>query len=162
MGKFITPVAMKVTQDEYERDLKEPLKILGYTSNDNVSINNHFEYLVTNFGQYHNYLDTWSNSGDRYFIKDYNPELFLALSAMQSNDMPIKGEYIRSLNSWYEGVIPKEGIHKVTSINNDGFSIDGREDDIRQQTSLGYVCKATKKKLLNILQLRVVSKRGSI
>lgn len=28
--KFITPVSMEVTEEQYERDLKIPLKELGY------------------------------------------------------------------------------------------------------------------------------------
>lgn len=30
MAQFTQPVSMQVTQEQYEKDLKEPLKLLGY------------------------------------------------------------------------------------------------------------------------------------
>lgn len=100
MSQFIIPVAMKVTQEQYEKDLKKPLKKLGYLCSDNIYLSDNFPYLVTNYGNsnkcdnYHNKLGTWDETNNRQLIYDYVPELFLAIAAMTKGEDWSKGEYL--------------------------------------------------------------------
>lgn len=96
MSKFITPVSMKVTEEQFDKDLKEPLKKLGFTTGSrpsdyyNILVNNY----LANMGDLG--LTTTDNKYDyqRYYIKHYNPKLFLALAAMTDGEDWIVGEYL--------------------------------------------------------------------
>lgn len=97
--QFITPVSMKVTKEQYERDLKEFLKELGYISFDSLVNFNESDLLATNFASTHDEYGTSSltdgkTAYNRTYIDHYNPELFLALAAMTEGDKPIVGEYV--------------------------------------------------------------------
>jgi hypothetical protein len=101
MGKrnFITPVSMKCTEEQYERDLKETLEKLGYD-----------EDLKCSQGEFENDLLCCVTYNDKAFyalvgkyshfwvcsykIDHYNPELFLALAAMTDGTNPKIGEYV--------------------------------------------------------------------
>ena len=89
MNKFITPVSMQVTKEQYCRDLENPLVNLGYVWED--------WYWKYDFSKQHPLLVNYYNSklgnlgalslnekyrDGAYFIDHYNPELFLALAAM--------------------------------------------------------------------------------
>ncbi len=138
--KFVTPVAMKVTQDQYEKDLKGSLKKLGYSGQ--VYITSIYYYLVTNYGNrnadnvYHDSIGSWDELNDRVLIEDYNPELFLAVAAMTEfvlperwcvksgeqslvdycNDNGVnKGDYVSSQCSKYYCHFPE--VHKCTIIS---------------------------------------------
>ena len=88
--KFITPVSMKCTQEQYERDLKKPLEELGYEEG-SLTFGDK-EHLTNCNGL--NEFEVWTFFGYEYsyLIDHYNPELFLALAAMTEGDF-IKGEY---------------------------------------------------------------------
>ena len=46
--KFIQPVSMRVTQEQYERDLREPLLAMGYKESNGLYWVDDGNYLVTN------------------------------------------------------------------------------------------------------------------
>ena len=95
--KFIQPVSMRVTKEQYKRDLGEPLLVMGYKE---VSISEWDErpILVTNYlGEIGNMTNGTRRSKDnfnRYFIHEYNPEFFLAIAAMTKGENPIVGEWL--------------------------------------------------------------------
>lgn len=95
--KFMQPVSMRVTKDQYERDLREPLLAMGYKE---VVIEKWGELpiLVTNLGSAPHHLsktrESLKTEYNRYFIDHYNPELFLAIAAMTDKESPIVGEWL--------------------------------------------------------------------
>ena len=95
--KFIQPVSMRVTKEQYERELREPLLKMGYEEN-MIKKWEDIPILVTNLGSTRRHLSNTTESlktkHHRYFITDYNPELFLAIAAMTDNESPIIGEWL--------------------------------------------------------------------
>ena len=93
--KFIQPVSMRVTQEQYERDLRQPLLAMGYEEYDTFSFIN-FPILATNYYNEDNLLSNVieydARRNNRHFIPDYNPEYFLAVAAMTSETFGIIGE----------------------------------------------------------------------
>ena len=99
MNKFITPVCMKCTKEQYEKDLKQPLEELGYDYDLNCSMGkfeNDLLCCVThNNKPFYSLVGKHSGFWDMsYKIDHYNPELFLALAAMTEGDEPIIGEWV--------------------------------------------------------------------
>ena len=97
--KFKQPVSMKVTVEQYEKDLKEPLEKLGYEwgsytchNNRGGGLNKEYPFLSTNYMGRNNKIASDFEAAD-YHIDHYNPELFLAIAAMTEGDTPIVGEY---------------------------------------------------------------------
>ena len=96
--KFIQPVSMRVTKEQYERDLRQPLLKMGY---EEIMIKKweDIPILVTNLGSTRRHLSNTTESlktkHHRYFIPDYNPEFFLAIAAMSNIEYGIYGEW------WY-------------------------------------------------------------
>ena len=94
--KFIQPVSMRVTQDQYLRDLREPLLRMGYLEL-GVAEWVAAPVLVTNYantGFYiSNTINEYKKRHNRYFIPEYNPEYFLAVAAMTSETFGIIGEW---------------------------------------------------------------------
>lgn len=115
--KFSTPVAMKVTEGQYNRDLKEPLKELGYEEENMSRADPLYEYLMTNWVGSPNKLGVdYSNSiNNRYLIPNYNPKLFLALAAMTEGDAWTVGEYLSYKDP--EVVRGKENLFKVSNLD---------------------------------------------
>lgn len=101
---FTQPVSMKCTQEQYEKDLKNPLLVMGY---DEIDLRewNKYPYIVTNYTDFRNRVSNmdWTacKHNDRYFIDHYNPELFLALAAMTEikGNWGGKGEWIVNSNN---------------------------------------------------------------
>ncbi len=93
---FTQPVSMECTQEQYERDLKNPLLEMGYNETE-LTMWDKYPYLVTNYTGFEHkisnadYVDCESHS--RYFIDHYNPELFLALAAMTDIKKANEGEF---------------------------------------------------------------------
>jgi len=92
--EFKTLVSMEVDKKRYERDLKQPLKELGYNEknmghfkHDHILITYPSANVVTNLHT----LINFKSCG--HFIDHYNPKLFLALAAMTDEDLGIKGEW---------------------------------------------------------------------
>ncbi|MCK4500932.1 hypothetical protein KAU11_10560 [Candidatus Babeliales bacterium] len=94
--KFSTPVAMEVTEEQYSRDLKEPLKELGYEEESmSRSILLH-TYLMTDWGGGCHKLGMVISRSEVYkpLIPNYNPKLFLALAAMTEGNEWTVGEWL--------------------------------------------------------------------
>lgn len=120
---FITPVSMQVTKEQYNNDLKEPLKELGYKQ---YSINWRFDYLVTNYGVHGlGELSTLQEDAkglyDRPFIDHYNPELFLALAAMTEGDDWIVGEWATCIVDYGDGFRQKN-LYQCKGMSGNTFS----------------------------------------
>jgi hypothetical protein len=90
--KYKLNVVMKTTQEQFEKDLRKPLKQMGK----DILVwgwENNYHY-VTSFkndntiGNYNSY-----NKHDDTFIDHYNPELFLALAAMTDKEDGNVGEW---------------------------------------------------------------------
>jgi len=96
MNIFKTSVTMKVTEEQYKKDLKQPLEKLGYICENTNFFKEYFtntSMTEKNDGHY----GYWSENNaieKAYYIDTYNPELFLALSAMIEGDDWIIGEYL--------------------------------------------------------------------
>lgn len=95
--KFKQNVAMKVTREQFERDLKEPLEKLGYEDRKqwneafNPEFGNMFLHTIKS-----GFYAWYSHTSAAYHIEDYNPELFLAIAAMTESKIPIVGEWVKS------------------------------------------------------------------
>ena len=96
--KFIQPVSMRVTEEQYERDLREPLLAMGYKECAINLYKKELDYLITNHSNNNGSLTNLGkehlNLNARYFIPDYNPEFFLAIAAMTDKETPIVGEWL--------------------------------------------------------------------
>lgn len=95
---FKTPIAMKVTLQQYLKDLKYQLLGMGYkwlSSNDEIELDRDYPYLKTNYNNESNGLGGASSRFCNYDIKieNYNPELFLAIAAMTHGDDWVVGEW---------------------------------------------------------------------
>lgn len=94
--KFSQPVSMRVTQEQYLRDLRGPLLAMGYRE---MSLTSFIEnpILVNNYlgkdGTITNLVAYSAKIFNSHFIPDYNPEYFLAVAAMTSETFGIIGEW---------------------------------------------------------------------
>lgn len=97
MPKFIQPVSMRCTQEQYDKDLKQPLLEMGYQEGDLTRPFDWCDTLYTNYNGCIGLLGITSckngNDLNRHFIDHYNPQLFLALAAMTDSPDGIKGEW---------------------------------------------------------------------
>lgn len=138
--KYSYPVSMKVTQEQYEKDLKQGLLDLGYIFDSTLNLPwGHREFLITNCAGVNESVSNVSESNirsnRRYFINHYNPELFLALAGMRGGDQIHVGEFM--INKGEPGYL-YEKICKITSVD--------AEDDFYVQESWR---KATKEEIIN-------------
>jgi len=101
--KFITPVSMPCTQEQFERDLKGPLEEMGY---DLVGLEGQPQRQTVVFA--HTKMDMhvvglcYVNSIMHQSISiciDFNPEHFLALAARTDNPEGIPGEWWRDITN---------------------------------------------------------------
>jgi len=151
---FTQPVSMQCSEEQYKRDLKSQLLAMGYT----ICMITNFDgdpILVTNQGGSNGRLTNIINSGkhdyNRYFISEYNPDLFLALAGMTDSEKGNVGEYWRytgtSYDSFIEGKLYKQ---LTTDISSRASFIDDEGDlngwDINNHK---YFTKATKEKIIN-------------
>ena len=95
--KFITSVSMPCTKEQYEADLKKPLKEMGYKIGSfmfwDCELN---QYITNNFGlagKLGNVGYKTAVSPYYHFIPTYNPEFFLALAAMTDAGGIMKWEW---------------------------------------------------------------------
>lgn len=149
MKNFITPVSMQVTEEQFEKDLRQPLLDLWYKLSvvdffDRVLVNDYGENEINDlmYGnrEYH----------DRYFIGKYNPTLFLALCAMTEGDTPIVGEYMICLKNVDDSGTWKSSkgeIIKVVSISDCGDPM--QKGSFGKRFSEEHYRKATKEELIN-------------
>lgn len=87
---------MRVTGKQLKQDLQGPLTNIGYRFAD-CTISSTYPIIVTNWngqqGVVNSEMTRVKNNKDRYFIDNYNPELFLALAAMTDEEFGIAGEW---------------------------------------------------------------------
>lgn len=139
MAKFATPVAMKVTEEQFNRDLQKPLEALGYINSSLLPIDD--GYLVTqdcdNNSEIYSYCDR-QFFDERHIIEEYNPELFLAIAAMTEGDIPIKGEWL------YSNIVSK-----IFQVKNFGILNDCKSGQISlsDPTGSGHFHKPTVQQL---------------
>jgi len=97
--KFTMPVSMVITQDQFDKDLEFQLNALGYRKGFNTQVSYGVNILVNNskgrLGKISIVRKGVVNHFGRHFIDHYNPELFLALSAMSETSQLFCGEYVR-------------------------------------------------------------------
>lgn len=154
MAKFITPVSMQVTQDQFDNDLKEPLIKLGYEVVNLVNFNV-LPCIVTNHGGEANRVSNMNlenkQGRNRHFIDHYNPELFLALAAMTDKTYGIAGEwwFYTGNNSFFT----KGKLYKALKpVNEYGAFIDDRGiENGFSFNPLSSLRKATKQEIINHL-----------
>ncbi len=94
MSKFIQPVSMVVTKEQYKRDLRQPLLDMGYEEGIFGDFRT-FPVLITSFKNNSvvtNVAIDFIANKDYYFIDHYNPKLFLAIAAMTNEGLGIVGE----------------------------------------------------------------------
>lgn len=104
MSKFIQPVSMVVTEEQYERDLRQPLLDMGYDEGILGDFRT-FPVLITSFksnGVVTNVAIDFIANKDYYFIDHYNPKLFLAIAAMTNQELGIVGEWWKCITNWSE------------------------------------------------------------
>lgn len=97
--KFTQPVSMQCSQEQFERDLKEPLEKLGYKQKSPLILDGE-DYLTTNYAYNNDYFTflkhNFIKDNGRHFINHYNPQLFIALASMSNEPNGIVGEWFRS------------------------------------------------------------------
>jgi hypothetical protein len=139
MSKFITPVSMQVTKEQYENDLKQPLLDLGYNTgwSESLLYKNDNYYIICENGNY----GFWSHDGiDTFFIENYNPQLFLALAAMRDGDNFHVGEYIwiikkrSTASKKYDGCLKRVRKPSTHSLQIDGDDYGLHNDECRKAT----------------------------
>lgn len=126
MKKFKTPVAMKVTQEQYERDLKEPLESIGYSMAKNLHrLDSDCPWIITQNCGDNDECGANQSPFNRIIVNHYNPELFLALASMTEGDKPIAGEWMICI----------EGIKDAS----DGHDfIEGNLFKVKKETEFSY------------------------
>jgi ribosomal protein S6 len=105
MSKFIQPVSMRVTREQYEKDLRKPLLSMGYEEAVITSFSN-TPILVNNYGGKNGILSNTNGEAakieNRHFIPNYNPEYFLAVAAMTNEELGIVGEWWKCVVNYSE------------------------------------------------------------
>lgn len=147
--KFVTPVSMPCRPEQFEEDLRTPLEELGYKIRGLSWAAPTLYFIVNNVGTDMGYVSNISGdnclSHDRYYIKEYNPELFLALAAMTDDNERVFGEYFTlvdnnmfigegKLYKKFDGYISCDGIIKI---------------NITEENFKEFLRKATKEEIIN-------------
>jgi hypothetical protein len=154
--KFTQPVSMKCSQEQYNRDLKEPLLAMGYREHC-LTLNGHGdEFIATNIGGgNHNTVSDiyfeYKNRHGRYFIEEYNPELFLALAGMTDSEKGNIGECWRCTDARVSNFISGNLYIQLTSDikNKSNFLDEGGDLSGWCDLNLSHFTKATKEEIIN-------------
>lgn len=157
--KFIQGVGMKCTQEQYEKDLKGKLLDMGYVEDRLDEKFNGRKYIVNNvtnrLGNISNLNNFEVEGHGRYIIKDYNPELFLALAAMTNIPNGIKGEWWMCFGHDSSGFKKGKSYKQINTDIEEGLSLldeinvpNGRVDAKKL-----HFKKATKQELINQLTI---------
>ena len=95
--KYKLNVAMRVTKEQFENDLKEPLIQIGKFDGTWGSWDeDHYVRVDTNTR-----IGNYSTKSDATFIDHYNPQLFLALAAMTDKEDGNVGEYWKCIGNMH-------------------------------------------------------------
>lgn len=146
--KFITPVAMHVSNQQFELDIKKPLEGMGYKiSSDSLRE----EYATcTGWGDINNAIGTTAGPefNGRYFIDRYNPELFLALAAMSAGEEFWIGEYV-----CFKG--KNEVLGKVDGNSGDWCRVINSDGSFQQIRNIA-IRKATKEEIIGHFEKKAI------
>lgn len=86
MKHFNNPVSMRVTQEQFENDLRKPLKELG-AKFQNIEDFINYPILVSNIlgcdGFFENIEEKYKSKHIRHFIETYDPEQFIAICKLE-------------------------------------------------------------------------------
>lgn len=86
-----------VTNEELDLLFEKEVKALGYDYEKPSLSSTHCHTVVNRLGKQRKFTDYWLQSnGDRILIKEFHPELFLAIAAIRDNDGFHYGEYIKT------------------------------------------------------------------
>jgi hypothetical protein len=162
---FTQPVSMRVSEKQFEEDLRQPLIDLGYRMR-GLSDFSDMPIITTNVSGYNdvvsNVLEAYKNIHDRYFIDHYNPELFLALAAMTNKPSGIKGEWWKYVGNNVNRVFEKVKLYKQVKGHCEdvfAFSDDfGRTSGFSGQNCRFFV-KPTKEEIINHFTNKPVMKK---
>ena len=137
--KFTQPVSMQCSQEQFDADLKKPLKNLGYKiSTTNYGYDQDEILLVTKFMGESDFISSSTllskNDHNRYFIDHYNPQLFLALASMTDEHNGIAGE-------WYVGDNEEFEVRKNIGIIKDYWKKATKEELITHFTKADTTAK---------------------
>jgi ribosomal protein S6 len=170
MNKFIQPVSMRVTQEQYERDLREPLLAMGYEELKFYQDFNSFCIITNNYngvlGDISNMCEECKNDYDRHFIPEYNPEYFLAVAAMTNESYGIIGEWWKfkseidfdfTKNNLYKCVI-KDDLDDMPLFEDKNGEISGYEES----KHFWYFTKATLSDLINHFECKIDNNKNTM
>lgn len=140
MSKFIQPVSMRVTEEQYLRDLREPLLAMGYRE-ERISGFSHCPIINNNYASK---MGVVSNTGgickedfNRHFIPEYNPEYFLAVASMTNEELGIVGE-------WWECIENSSDQFTLNKLYKCETFSCGTPDFINEDGDLnGYYCRGS-------------------
>ena len=150
--KFSIPVSMKVNQEQFNY-LKEELIKLGYevtlesTVRDNAGSPN---ILITQYTHNNNFTNTFSYRDSNYIIQEYNPELFLALASMTSNEEFFVGECIIRVKDEH-GILNVGDLGVIINVIERGsdFAVTVQNDKNGYMHSTDNIRKATQEEIIN-------------
>lgn len=154
MTNFAQPVSMRVTEEQFEADLRKPLEELGYEIKELFKFSD-FPILINNLGDIRGHLsnveDFANETYGRYFIDHYNPTLFLALAAMREGDEPHVGEWFVYSNP--DGMkinFREEGLYQLKGAFSDegAFIDDGGNCNGHWPQNNVYFTKASKEEII--------------
>jgi hypothetical protein len=161
--KFTQPVSMKCSQEQYNRDLKESLLAMGYREN-NIGSFGSYPILVTNQGGDNSRLSNLEYNANvkfgRYFIKEYNPELFLALAGMTDSEIGNVGEWWKHITDGVFGFTEGK-LYKQTKSNYQlryAFLDDNSKENGNEGSNNKWFVKATKQEIINHFSNKTMNK----
>ena len=167
---FTTPIVMLTTEEQFRKDLEIPLKEMGYKwmgiYDIKNSINTRWKYLCTNYSDIDTGIGCINYTDSRYFIEDYNPELFLALAAMTDSQYGVKGEYWKFTGIFLsEENFTTNKLYKANrSLNNTGAFI-GDNNNLNGYwgvNNLKFFVKATKEELIKHFSKQIIKKGDTV
>ena len=151
---FITPVSMPCTEEQYNEFLKEPLEKMGYIFKDKMSwYLDCCKYITSNFngniGDVGNIVEEGTYWHNRYFISEFNPDLFLALCAMTDNPEGIPGEYWKIMEGCVNCFTKNKIYKQVDKLTELCPFIDDEGEENGYLCNYGHFVKATKEEIIN-------------
>jgi hypothetical protein len=170
--QFSIPVSMKVNQEQFDYLKKELIK-LGYKITLETDImgdsHNHPNILVIQYTSNNNFTNAFNYRDLDYFIQEYNPELFLALASMTSNEEFFVGESIIRVKDEH-GILKVGDLGIITNVINRGhdFGITIQNDEKEHMHSSDNIRKATKEEIItnflksNTMELKELPKKWYI
>ena len=150
--KFSIPVSMKVNQEQFNY-LKEELIKLGYEVTLETLVTDYPgspNILITQYTHNNNFTNTFSYRDSNYIIQEYNPELFLALASMTSNEEFFVGECIIRVKDEH-GILNVGDLGVIINVIERGsdFAVTVQNDKKGYMHSTNNIRKATQEEIIN-------------